>query len=39
MDWRHILFGVLLLAVGYWAGGKWPGLLSNVPVVGGALSA
>jgi hypothetical protein len=38
MDWRHILFMLFLVAVGYWLGGKWPGLLGKVPVIGGAIS-
>lgn len=38
MDWRHIAFMALLLVVGYWLGGKFPGLLAKVPGVGGAIS-
>lgn len=38
MDWRHWIAMFLVLAVGYWLGGKFPGLLAKVPGVGGTIS-
>ncbi len=34
MNWKHYLGIVALLVVGYWLGGKYPGFLSKVPMVG-----
>lgn len=29
MDWKHILFLVLIGVAGYWVGTKYPGLLTK----------
>lgn len=34
MDMRHLLGAVVILAVGYWLGRKYPGMLAGIPIIG-----
>jgi hypothetical protein len=34
MDIRHVLGMVVILALGYWLGRKYPGALAGIPVLG-----
>jgi len=35
--WQHWLLILVVLFVGYWLGGKYPGKLAGLPLVGGLL--
>lgn len=38
MDWKHFAIAVVVLAVGFWLGKKYPNALAGVPVVGPLVS-
>jgi hypothetical protein len=34
MNWSHIFTAVIVLAIGYWLGRKYPTALASIPVLG-----